>query len=185
MNLKNNLKIYVAIVTLVLAMFCQMNNAHAQGMTRLSKKYHYVSGETHDQFLPVLLYDNGVLTPTFSSPHIQVWTVFLPAVKGNSISNKKGYYFTFYLKTTGSEIGFDDVYDGFFSYRYSTKGDYFSAKGTKVPRTIRNEMKKSGVPDVVVKQLRRDKFRFATEYEAYMQNVAGQKKFELKSPQTN
>lgn len=172
-------KICAAIVVLILAMFCQMNHAHAQGMTRLSKKYHYVSGKTHDQFLPVLLFD------TTTEVHIQVWTVFLPAEKKGKISSKKGYYFTFYVKLTDGEKNFDDVYDAFFAYRYESKGDYFSAKGTKVPRTIRNEMLHSGVPKNVVKQLRRDKFRFATEYEAYMQNVLEQKKFEPKSPVTN
>jgi hypothetical protein len=175
-------KICAAIVVLILAMFLP-HGANAQGMKRPAKKYHYVQGETHDQFLPVLLYDNGVSSPSFASPHVQVWAVFLPAVKGGKISNKKGYYFTFYLKTTGSTMSFDDVYDGFFSYRYGSKGDYFSVKGTKVPRTIRNEMKSSGVPDAVVKQLRKDQFRLATEYLAYMQNVGSGGKIDEENPQ--
>ena len=80
-------------------------------------------------------------------------------------------------------MSFDDVYDGFFSYRYGSKGDYFSAKGTKVPRTIRNEMKSSGVPDAVVKQLRKDQFRLATEYLAYVKDVGSGGKIEEQNPQ--
>ncbi len=157
----------MAIVVLILAMFCYMNHAQAQGMTRLSKKYNYVSGQTKDQFLPVLLFDTSTV-----SADIQIWTVFLPAVRNGKISNKKGYYFTFYIKKTGDEDGFDDVYDAFFKYRYQSSGDYFSAKGTKVPRTIRNEMLHSGVSETIVKQLRKDKFRLATEYLANMKSVS-------------
>lgn len=177
MKNKFSSKICAAIVVLILAMFLP-HGADAQGMKRISKKYHYVSGETHDQFLPVLLFD--ISTDTAD---IQVWTVFLPAVKGGKISNKKGYYFTFYIKKTGDDDGFDDVYDSFFAYRYSSKGDYFSAKGTKVPRTIRNEMLHSGVPKTVVKQLRNDKFRLATEYLAYVKDVGSGGKIEEQNPQ--
>lgn len=170
MKLKNYVKMYMAIAMFLFGMFC-LTNVSGQGLTRLSKKYHYVQGETHDQFLPTLLYDNGISSPSVSSPHIQVWTIFLPAIKGGKISQKKGYYFTFYIKKTGGEDSFDDVYNALFGYRYTEKGDYFSAKGTKVPRVIRNEMITSGVTEEVVKQLRKDKFRYATEYLAHMGEI--------------
>lgn len=133
---------------------------------RVSKKYHYVHGRANFQILPTQLYNNAVEEPTIDTPQIQIWTVFLPKVKGKEVSKNKGYYFVFYIKRVAGNDNFNTLFEDFFNYRYSGPGDYFEGWGTKIPRTVKRDMKNSEVPTNIWKSLQKDKFRLAVGYDA-------------------